>query len=390
MPTRNLALKYSSKVDERFARESYITPALGNAYKTEFVGVDTLRVYSIPTVPLQDYARNGHVQHTANGLTAGLFRYGIPEDLTRNVQEMKITQDKSFTFIIDQGDKIQSMMVSDAGKALSRELNEQLIPAFDTYCFSTLAAAATAVGHYDTTAATKQNVYELFLKANEAMGNAFVPDSGRIAYCSYRFANLLKQDPAFMRYGDKSQEMLIKGTIGEVDGTRIVKVPNSYLPAGAAMLMVHPIATVAPEQLKDYRIHDNPPGVNGWLVEGRHIYDCFVLNEKAKALYYIGSQPVMKTLNVTTASSMTTGKSKIIVEPAALDGAKRYYATAADAASLPTVTYGTAITTSDFTELTANGMEITPTAGDKFVKVVEVDSASKPIAEGTNFLYVGE
>jgi hypothetical protein len=156
------------------------------------------------------------------------------------------------------------------------------------------------------------------------------------------------------------------------------------------MLMVHPIATVAPEQLKDYRIHDNPPGVNGWLVEGRHIYDCFVLNEKAKALYYIGSQPVMKTLNVTTASSMTTGKSKINVEPAALDGAKRYYATAADAASLPTVTYGTAIDTSDFTELTANGMQITPTAGDKFVKVVEVDSASKPIAEGTNFLYVGE
>ena len=263
MPTRNLALKYSSKVDERFIRESQVTPGLGNAYKTEFTGVDTLRVYSIPTVPLQDYKRNGN--WSVNG-TGAFFRYGIPEDLTRNVQEMKITQDKSFTFVIDQGDKIQSMMVTDAGKALSREINEQIIPNFDCYCFSTWAAAATAVGHYDTTVATKQNVYELFLKANEAMGNANVPDAGRIAYCSYNFANLLKQDPAFMRYGDKSQEMLIKGTIGEVDGTRIVKVPASRLPAGAAMIMVHPIATVAPEQLKDYRIHDNPPGINGWLV----------------------------------------------------------------------------------------------------------------------------
>ena len=258
MPTRNLALKYSKVVDERFIRESQVTPGLGNAYKTEFTGVKTLRVYSIPTVPLQDYNRDGRVN--------GFFRYGMPEDLTRNVQEMTITQDKSFTFIIDQGDKIQSMMVSDAGKALSREINEQIIPNFDSYCFSTWAAAATAVGNVDTTQATKSNVYELFLKANEAMGNANVPDAGRIAYCSYGFANLLKQDPAFMRYGDKAQEMLIKGTIGEVDGTRIVKVPASRLPAGAAMIMVHPIATVAPEQLKDYRIHDNPPGINGWLV----------------------------------------------------------------------------------------------------------------------------
>ena len=46
---------------------------------------------------------------------------------------------------------------------------------------------------------------------------------------------------------------------------------------------------------------------------------------------------------------MTTGKSIISVEPGALDGAKRYYATAADAASLPTATYGTAITVADWT-----------------------------------------
>ena len=380
--SRNLALKYSKVVDERFTRESQVSPGLGNAYKTEFTGVDTIRIYSIPTVPLVDYNRNGRVN--------GFFRYGMPEDLTRNVQELKITQDKSFTFIIDQGDKIQSMMVSDAGKALSREINEQVIPNFDCYCFSTWAAAATAVGNVDTTQATKSNVYELFLKANEAMGNANVPDSGRIAYCSYMFANLLKQDPAFMRYGDKSQEMLIKGTICEVDGTRIVKVPASRLPAGAAMIMVHPIATVAPEQLKDYRIHDNPPGINGWLVEGRHIFDCFVLDNKAKALYYIGSQPVLKTLNVTTAASMTTGKSKVIVEPGALDGAKRYYVTAATAAGLTAVTFNTAITTANWTELTSNGLEITPTSGHKFVRVVEVDSNDKPIAVGDSKLYIGD
>ena len=261
---------------------------------------------------------------------------------------------------------------------------------FDSYCFSKFAASATAIGNYDTTAADKTNAYELFLKANEALGNANVPDAGRVAFCSYRFANLLKQDPAFMRYGDKSQEMLVKGTIGEVDGVRIIKVPASRLPAGTAMIMAHSIATVAPKQLEDYRIHDDPPGINGWLVEGRFIYDCFVLNNKAKALYYLGSQAVLKTLNVQTAASMTTGKSEIIVEPGALDGAKRYYMTAANASGLTAVTYNTAITVANWTELTSNGLEITPTSGHTMVRVVEVDSNNKPIALGDAILNIGD
>lgn len=87
---------------------------------------------------------------------------------------------------------------------------------------------------------------------------------------------------------------------------------------------------------------------------------------------------------------MTTGKSKILVEPGALDGAKRYYVTAAAASGLTAVTYGTAITVGNWTELTSNGLEITPTAGHKFVRVVEVDSNDKPIAMGDSKLYIGD
>jgi hypothetical protein len=32
-------------------------------------------------------------------------------------------------------------------------------------------------------------------------------------------------------------------------------------------------------------MHDGPPGVSGWLVEGRMYYDCFVLNNKKNAIY---------------------------------------------------------------------------------------------------------
>lgn len=248
----NLASRYSTNVDERFTRESQAMLALNNDY--EFTGVQTVKVYSIPVAVMTDYAKSG-----AN-------RYGTPDDLTRNVQSMTLTRDRAFTFIIDKGDKIMSEMVSDAGRALSRELNEVVCPEYDTYVFRTLAAKATAFGNYDDTQATKENAYELFLNAQEKLGNANVPDQGRVCFCSYRFANLLKMDPAFMRYGDSSQQMLIKGVIGEVDGCKIVKVPATRLPIGCNFLLTHPVAATAPKVLEDYRIHDCPPGISGWLV----------------------------------------------------------------------------------------------------------------------------
>ena len=275
MATQNYASVFSTKVDERFHRESQAAMALNNDYK--FTGVKTVNVYSIPTVAMTDYTRSG------------TNRYGTPDDLGTNVQALTINKDRAWTFIIDKGDKIQSQMVLDAGKAVSRQMREVIIPEYDTYVFNTLAKAATAKGHTAATAATKSNAYELFLNAQEALGNANVPDKGRIAFCSYKFANLLKQDASFMKYGNLSQEMVIKGIIGEVDGTKIVKVPASRLPKDCSFILTHPIAATGPKQLEEYKIHDNPPGVSGWLCEGRFIYDCFVLNEKADAIFYHGA-----------------------------------------------------------------------------------------------------
>jgi len=137
---------------------------------------------------------------------------------------------------------------------------------FDTYIFRKMAEAAVDNSHYANTTVTKSNAYEMFLAAQETLGDANVPDSGRVAFCSYKFANMLKQDSAFMKYSNMSQEMVIKGVLGEVDGTKIVKVPKSRLPKDASFLLVHPIAGVAPKQLEDYKIHDDPPGISGWLV----------------------------------------------------------------------------------------------------------------------------
>ena len=98
----------------------------------------------------------------------------------------------------------------------------------------------------------------------------------RIAFVSYTFYSLIKQDSAFMLASEISKKNLVNGQVGKVDGFKIVPVPSSYLPSNTAFIMAHPSATVAANKLEDYKIHDNPPGISGNLVEGRVRYDAFV------------------------------------------------------------------------------------------------------------------
>jgi hypothetical protein len=58
------------------------------------------------------------------------------------------------------------------------------------------------------------------------------------------------------------------------------------LPVKFGFMLAHPSATVAPTKLEQYKTHENPPGISGELVEGRIVYDAFVLDNKAKGIYY--------------------------------------------------------------------------------------------------------
>jgi hypothetical protein len=73
--------------------------------------------------------------------------------------------------------------------------------------------------------------------------------------------------------------------VGEIDGVRIIKVPSTYFPSYHDFILIHPTCSTAPKKLEDYKTHNNPPGINGWLVEGRIIHDCFVLEAKKDAVF---------------------------------------------------------------------------------------------------------
>ena len=266
----NYAAKYSQQVDERF-KLGALTSSLVN-YAFEWLGVSTVKVYSMPTAVMGDYT------------TEGASRYGTPEELGNEVQEMTLAKDRAFTFTIDKKSEDDTMGTMEAGAALRRQIDEVVIPEIDTYRIAKLVAGADAGNIVKDTAVTKANAYEKFLAVQEILDNKKVPTGGRICICTPGYYNMLKLDEAFTKKGDMATQIAINGLVGEVDGVYFVKAPKSYFPEKVHFIITNPIVMPSPIKLAEYKIHDDAPGISGYLVEGRVRYDAFVLNKKKDAI----------------------------------------------------------------------------------------------------------
>ena len=264
----NYASKYAQKIDEKFARESMTSPAVNNDY--DFVGVKTVNVYSVPTAPMNDYS------------VTGTSRYGTPQELDNTVQELTMSMDRSFTFTIDRGTYNDTQMSNAAGAALQRQLREVVVPEIDKYRFGKIVEGA---GTTVTGTISKTTAYDAFITGASELIENNVPLTGCTAFVSSNFYKNIKEDSSFIRNGDMSQDILIKGQVGTIDGIPVIVVPKSYFPEGVEFIITNQAATTAPVKLSEYKIHDNPPGINGWLVEGRVYYDAFVLDNKKDAIY---------------------------------------------------------------------------------------------------------
>jgi hypothetical protein len=265
----NLTTKYSPKVAERFTKKSLTASAANNDY--EFEGIKTLKVYSVDTVPLSNYTRSG------------ISRYGTPAELADTLQEFTMTQDKAFTYTIDKGNEKEQLNIKSANKSLRRQIDERVVPEMDKYRLDVWCKNAGSQKSF-ANAPTKNTITEYVMDCTELIDEAFAPESGRTMWITNAYYKILKQNPDFIGNDKLGADALVRGQVGEIDGMRVIKVPNSYLPTGVYWLISHQSALLAPAKLQDYKIHKDPPGVNGDLVEGRIMHDAFVIGAKANAV----------------------------------------------------------------------------------------------------------
>lgn len=275
-----LVTKFLPYVDEQFSTESRLSLLTNQDF--DWSGAHTVKVYKINTGNMNDYGRDG--------VKAGNWsRYGAVESLDATTEEFTLEKDRSFTFAIDRLDTDETAQTLAAATALARQLREVVIPEVDTYTYGIMTAGA---GHKPVALTlTAENIYDEIVKAGNVLDNAEVPETGRQLVVTPDVYVLMKKSKDIIMETDIGSDLRLKGVVSNLDGSNVIKVPANRVPKGFGFMLVHPCATVAPQKLESYNTHQDPPGINGQLVEGRIVYDAFVLENKAKAIYY-QAQPV--------------------------------------------------------------------------------------------------
>ena len=270
-----LAEKFLPYVDEQFKAES--KKSLLTNQDFNWTGAHTVKIYKISTAAMTDYGRTGPTG-------TNWSRYGAVAGLDAATEELTLSRDRSFTFAIDAMDADETGQTLTAASALARQLREVVIPEIDGYVFGKMCTGAgTKPAAAELTAA---NIYGEILKAGAALDAAEVPETGRQLLVTPETLLLMKQSGDIVLQTDIGADLRLKGVISNLDGANVIRVPASRVPEGFGFLLAHPSATVAPVKLESYNTHQNPPGINGQLVEGRVVYDAFVLENKKMALYY--------------------------------------------------------------------------------------------------------
>lgn len=295
----NLASRYESKVAERFTKQSITDAHAGKDY--EFSGVKSIKIYSVDTVPIVDYTRSG---------TA---RFGALTELGDTIQEMVMTQDKGFTFSIDQGNAVEQLNIKQVNRSLKRNWDERATPMIDKYRFEKWMSGAGLIAT-NSSAPTKSNIVETVMLASAAMSNELVPYENRTLFVRESLYVAVKLSTEITGLEQLGSPAISRGHVGELDGMKVVRVPDSYFPAGVDFMIKYKNATVDPMKLKTMDVHKRPMGVDGDVGECRFLHDAFVKGTQINGLYVYGrtasfvANPVIAiAANQATITSGTSG-----------------------------------------------------------------------------------
>lgn len=299
----NLATKYADKIASMYTLGSLVADKASKEW--DFSGVKAVKIYTPQTVEPVDYQRNG------------TSRYGTPAEMADVVQELTMTQDKSFSLIIDKGNNSEQVMAKNAGKMLKLQTDERMVPLVDKYALAQFTKYAGTVK--GIAKPTKTTIISAISDAVQALDDARVPQTDRYLYLSGEMYALVRTSGEFLGLEALGEKALAKGIVGEIFGAKIVKVPTDYLPTNTFFVLTHKNAVLVPYKLRDAKLHQDPPGISGALLEGRSNFDAFVVGARSGGVY---AAVLEGAVTETPAISVSGGKATITC---ATDGADIFY-----------------------------------------------------------------
>ena len=240
------------------------------------------------------------------------------KELQDAVQELSLTQDKSFNIAIDKGNNTDQQMMKKAGRVMGEQVREQFVPYSDKYILKKWAAGAGKA--IELTAAATGNVLVKALLALEThCNNKFVPVADR--YVAIRNSDIeLLRDADKWQYTDNyTEKFLVNGDVTKFGTLKIFGMPDDWFPEKVHAVFFQSKAVLAPMKIKDLRIVNDSEMINGDLLLGRFYFDAFVVGARCDGVAVIvdkgfkAATPVIANGGTTTTVTSTTSGANIYV-----------------------------------------------------------------------------
>lgn len=198
---------WDAALQERFATSNILIPALNRQYEGTLSSGNTVKITSVTTPSIVDYATNRTI---------------TPAALSDTTQSLVIDKEEAFSFIVDDVDRVQAAgsfepVTRDAGAALSESAEGNVIAALKSGGSS---AGTTAISDADKAYAAVVAIRQALVKAN-------VPSMDRVLAVSPEFASLLLGSGSKLTSFDPVGDQPIRnGVIGNLLGFTVVEHPQ--------------------------------------------------------------------------------------------------------------------------------------------------------------------
>ena len=318
--------KYAPKLAQYYTHESYVQPRVKGDF--EFTGVKTLKIPFIITQPLGDYNR-----------TLSANRFGTPAELQDAYQEVSVSKDRSFSITIDKGNYKEQGLLKQSGVVMATEIKDQVQPEVDQYALQQYARNAGKSLAFAAAVSTA-NIIKMFQDIGVAFDNAHIPTADRWVFTKNTNLALAKRADEFKYADSQVTAKLVNGKFTQFDTLNVVGMPDTWFPTNVEMVAFQSKSVLLPFVIRDSKVHEDPPGISGALLEGRFTYDAFVVGPYCDGVIavvgngYKTATPAATKGATTTALASTTNSGTVTIKYT-LDGTDPRWSSTAE-------TYGSA------------------------------------------------
>lgn len=211
---------WSASILENFHNQAVLTDLTNHDYEGEVKSGSKIHIPGIVDVEVKDY-KTGVVENPKGG--GKLPRTTAPDELSDTGIDLVIDQEKSFDFLVDDIDRVQSDQSFDA---YTDSASLGLVEDAEEFLTAMLSTGGTKVS--GATAPTDwASAYGVVLKVRGELTKAKVPQANRVLLINASFEQYLLSDGSKLTTFDKSNSSdgLREATIGRLLGFDVVTSP---------------------------------------------------------------------------------------------------------------------------------------------------------------------